>query len=55
MQSELKTENITKNRQIFVISENGVSSATVTLILREWGFQAKNFSGGFEFLQRAIE
>ena len=53
MEAELKKENITKNQTIFVISENGVSSAAVTLILREWGYNAKNFAGGYEYLRRA--
>lgn len=51
-EAELKKENITKNKTIFVISENGVSSAEVTLILREWGYSAKNFTGGYEYLRR---
>ncbi len=53
IEAELKKENITKNQTIFVISENGVSSAAVTLILREWGYSAKNFAGGYEYLRRA--
>ena len=52
IEAELKKENITKNQTIFVISENGVSSAAVTLILREWGYSAKNFAGGYEYLRR---
>ncbi len=52
VEAELKKENITKNQTIFVISENGVSSAAVTLILREWGYSAKNFAGGYEYLRR---
>ncbi len=52
-ETELKKENITKNKTIFVISENGVSSAAVTMILREWGYGARNFAGGYEYLRRA--
>ncbi len=46
---DLQKENINKNQVIYVISENGLSSSAVTFLLREWGYQAKNFSGGFEF------
>ncbi len=50
---DLQKENISKNKLIYVISENGLSSSTVTFLLREWGYQAKNFSGGYEYLRRA--
>jgi thiosulfate/3-mercaptopyruvate sulfurtransferase len=51
----LEDNHITKNKVIYVISENGLSSSTVTFILREWGYMAKNFAGGYDFLRREIK
>lgn len=48
--SILEENGISKNKLIYVISENGVSSGLVTFVLRSWGYQAKNFAGGFEYL-----
>jgi thiosulfate/3-mercaptopyruvate sulfurtransferase len=50
---DLKAQHLSTNNEIFVLSENGESSGEVTFILRELGYQAKNFAGGIEFLQRA--
>jgi thiosulfate/3-mercaptopyruvate sulfurtransferase len=47
--------HITRNRVIYVVSENGVSSGLVTFILREWGYSAENFAGGYDFLRREIK
>ena len=51
-EDDFKKLGLNHSQTIYVISENGVSSAVATLILRQWGYQAKNFAGGFEFLRR---
>lgn len=44
----LESVGITPQKRIYVISERGVESATVTLALRELGYaKASNFAGGY--------
>jgi thiosulfate/3-mercaptopyruvate sulfurtransferase len=46
--SRLNQVGITGDREVIVISEQGVRSAAVTLALREMGFKrTKNFAGGY--------
>ena len=47
----LDKNKLTKDEMIYVISENGLSSALVTFVLRDWGYKAANFAGGYEYLK----
>lgn len=44
----LESIGITADRPVYVISNQGIESAAVTMVLREWGFKrAANYSGGY--------
>jgi thiosulfate/3-mercaptopyruvate sulfurtransferase len=48
IKERLESVGITPERKIFVISQDGIESAAVTMALRELGFsKAANFSGGY--------
>lgn len=48
IKERLQSIGISPERKIFVISQDGIESAAVTLALRELGFlKASNFSGGY--------
>lgn len=49
--AQLEAIQITKNRPIYIISNQGVRSAFVTVVLRDMGYEkAANFSGGYQQL-----
>lgn len=50
--SILGENHINTNKIIYVINEDGVASGAVTMVLREWGFTAKNFAGGFQHINK---
>lgn len=52
---KLDENKITKEKYVYVVSENGLTSGLVTYILREWGYRAKNFAGGYEDLRRNLK
>lgn len=53
MTTQLESLGHAKNKLIIVVSNTGVRSAYVTLLLRELGFQnATNFAGGYQSLQQ---
>ena len=49
---KLQSLSIGKNRRLIVIDWQGVRSGLATFVLREFGFTASNYSGGYDELEK---
>lgn len=48
---KLESVGVTKNRAIYLIDYQGVRSALATVVLRDLGYEATNFAGGYTLLE----
>lgn len=54
VKAALETLGVTPKKTIYVVSRDGISSGLVTFVLREWNFDARHFSGGFQYLETSV-
>jgi thiosulfate/3-mercaptopyruvate sulfurtransferase len=56
IEKRLVSVGIRKDQKIYVLSNQGVRSAWITLMLRNLGFtKASNFAGGYKLLLKAAK
>ena len=55
LSKNLEALGIHKTRKIILIDSKGVGAALATIVLRELGYQASCFSGGYEYLQQNLD